>query len=123
MGRCLKCRHSVGSFAHLSGGRLSIATDSPNTLMCSSSFRLMRSVLLALLPLLVAPSAALAQKEIPKAPGFDQCPAGYVNTLGTTCVSPVYYEVAPTNGQACKAGWMNIGAGYCKKKKGPLGVL
>jgi hypothetical protein len=83
----------------------------------------MRSVLLALLPLLVAPSAALAQKEIPKAPGFDQCPAGYVNTLGTTCVSPVYYEVAPTNGQACKAGWMNIGAGYCKKKKGPLGCF
>ena len=59
----------------------------------------------------------------PQGPGFDQCPAGYVNTFGTTCVSPVYYEVAPTNGQACKAGWMNIGAGYCKKKKGPLGVL
>ena len=50
-------------------------------------------------------------------------PTGYVNTLGTTCVSPVYYEVAPTNGQACKAGWMNIGAGYCKKKKGPLGIF
>jgi len=83
----------------------------------------MRHVLLALVPLVLAPSAALAQKEIPKAPGFDQCPAGYVNTLGTTCVSPIYYEVAPTNGQACKSGWMNIGAGYCKKKKGPLGVL
>ena len=66
---------------------------------------------------------ALAQKEIPKAPGHDECPLGYVNTLGTTCVSPVYYEVAPTNGEACKAGWMNIGAGYCKKKKGPLGIL
>ncbi len=38
------------------------------------------------------------------------------------CVSRVY-EVAPTNGQACKAGWMNIGAGYCNKMKGPLGVL
>ena len=88
-----------------------------------AAFPLMRSVLLALLPLVLAPSAALAQKEIPKAPGFDQCPAGYVNTFGTTCVSPVYYEVAPTNGQVCKAGWMNIGAGYCKKKKGPLGVL
>ena len=43
-------------------------------------------------------------------------------TLGNTSVSPIYYEVAPTNGQACKAGWMNIGAGYCKKM-GPLGVL
>ena len=83
----------------------------------------MHKLLLALLPLELAPSAALAQKEIPKAPGFNQCPAGYVNTLGTTCVSPIYYEVTPTNGEALQAGWMNIGAGYCKKKKGPLGVL
>ena len=77
----------------------------------------MRRVLLALLPILLSPSAALAQKEIPKAAGHD------VNTLGTTCVSPVYYEVAATNGEACLEGWMNIGAGYCKKKKGPLGIL
>ena len=83
----------------------------------------LRKLLLSLMPLVLAPAAAFAQKEISKAPGFDQCPAGYVNTFGTTCVSPVYYEVAPTNGEACKAGWMNIGAGYCKKKKGPLGVL
>ena len=74
--------------------------------------------------LLVSTSApVLAQKEIPKAEGHDQCPLGYVNTLGTTCVSPIYYEVAPTNGKACLSGWVNIGAGYCKKKKGPLGVL
>ena len=79
----------------------------------------MRRCLLALLPILLTPAAALAQKEIPKAAGHDQCPMGYVNTLGTTCVSPVYYEVAPTNGEACLEGWMNIGAGYCKKKKGP----
>ena len=59
---------------------------------------------------------AVAQKEIPKAAGHDQCPLGYVNTLGTTCVSPIYYEVTPTNGKACPSGWMNIGAGYCKKK-------
>ena len=71
--------------------------------------------------LLVTAGPALAQKEIPKAVGHDQCPLGYVNTLGTTCVSPVYYEVAPTNGQACKAGWMNIGAGYCKKRRDPSG--
>tara|TARA_B100000405_G_scaffold125_1_gene120 strand:+ start:1117 stop:1356 length:240 start_codon:yes stop_codon:yes gene_type:complete len=63
------------------------------------------------------------QKEILKAEGHDQCPLGYVNTLGTTCVSPIYYEVAPTNGKACLSGWVNIGAGYCKKKKGPLGIL
>ena len=50
---------------------------------------------------------AYAQKEIPKAEGHDQCPLGYVNTLGSTCVSPIYYEVAPTNGEACHEGWMN----------------
>ena len=66
---------------------------------------------------------AFAQKEIPKAPGHDQCPLGYVNTLGTTCVSPIYYEVTPTHGEACPSGYVNIGAGYCKKKKGPLGIL
>ena len=83
----------------------------------------MKALLSAVLLLASAAPAALAQKEIPKAEGHDQCPLGYVNTLGTTCVSPIYYEVAPTNGKACKEGWMNIGAGYCKKKKGPLGIL
>ena len=82
----------------------------------------MRALLTAVLLLASAAPAALAQKEIPKAEGHDQCPLGYVNTLGTTCVSPIYYEVAPTNGEACKKGWMNIGAGYCKKKR-PLGIL
>ena len=71
----------------------------------------------------VGAPAALAQREIPKAEGHDQCPLGYVNTLGSTCVSPIYYEVAPTYGKACLAGWMNIGAGYCRKKKGPLGIF
>ena len=66
-----------------------------------------------MLPLVIASvaPAAIAQREIPKAPGHEQCPLGYVNTLGTTCVSPIYYEVAPTYGKACKSGWMNIGAG------------
>ncbi len=64
----------------------------------------------------VVGSSAHAQKEIPKAEGYDQCPLGYINTLGTKCVSPIYYEVEPTYGEACKSGWMNIGAGYCKKK-------
>ena len=82
----------------------------------------MKALLTAAL-LLASASPALAQKEIPKAEGHDQCPLGYVNTLGTTCVSPIYYEVAPTHGKACLEGWMNIGMGYCKKKKGPLGIL
>lgn len=81
----------------------------------------MKKVLLALFVLASSAPAAMAQKEIPKAPGHDQCPLGYVNTLGTTCVSPIYYEVAPTNGKACMSGWMNIGAGYCKKKT--LGIF
>jgi hypothetical protein len=71
----------------------------------------------------VGAPAARAQREIPKAEGHDQCPLGYVNTLGSTCVSPIYYEVAPTYGKACLSGWMNIGAGYCRKKKGPLGIF
>ena len=83
----------------------------------------MKSLLAALFLASSVAAPALAQKEIPKAEGHEQCPLGYVNTLGTTCVSPIYYEVAPTNGEACKEGWMNIGMGYCKKKKGPLGIL
>ena len=76
-----------------------------------------------LLALLVAASAApsQAQTRIPKASGYDQCPLGYVNDLGTHCVSPINYQVAPTNGQPCPSGWMNIGAGYCKKKT--LGIF
>ena len=65
---------------------------------------------------LMLPGAALAQKKIPKAQGHDQCPLGYVNTLGTTCVSPIPYEVQPSEGDACPSGWMNIGAGYCRRK-------
>ena len=82
-----------------------------------------KKALLTAALLLASASPALAQKEIPKAEGHDQCPLGYVNTLGTTSDSPVYYEVAQTHGKACKEGWMNSGAGYCKKKKGALGIL
>ena len=67
-------------------------------------------------------SFAMVSGEIPQAEGHDQCPLGYVNTLGTTCASPICYEIAPTNGKACKEGWMNICAGYYKKKE-PLGIL
>ena len=82
----------------------------------------------ALLPLraFTAPGGPLSfiGSERDTKDGQDQCPLGYVNTLGTTCVSPIYYEVAPTNGEACLEGWMNIGAGYSKKKKkGVLGIF
>ena len=46
-----------------------------------------RALLTAVLLLASAAPAALAQKEIPKAEGHDQCPLGYVNTLGLP-VSP-----------------------------------
>ena len=78
--------------------------------------RMVRFLALGVLLSLVAPTDALAQKKIPKAKGHNQCPLGYVNTLGTTCVSPIYYEMRATNGEACLSGWMNVGAGYCRKK-------
>ena len=64
---------------------------------------------------------ALAQNRIPKLPGYDQCPLGYVNDLKQSCYSPIYYQVQPTKGKPCLSGWMNIGAGYCKKKT--LGIF
>lgn len=87
------------------------------------NYHVMKKSLIVLIPLAIATAQppSMAQREIPKAPGHDQCPLGYVNTLGTTCVSPIFYEVAPTDGKACRSGWMNIGAGYCKKKT--LGIL
>ena len=72
------------------------------------------------LPLLGA-DPALAQKRIPKLPGYNECPLGYVNDLKQHCNSPINYEVRPTNGKPCLSGWMNIGAGYCKKKT--LGIF
>ena len=71
-------------------------------------------------PLLI-PGNAIAQKRIPKLPGYDECPLGYVNDLRQHCESPINYEVKPSNGQPCDSGWMNIGAGYCKKKQ--LGIF
>ena len=65
--------------------------------------------------------SAMAQNRIPKLPGYDQCPLGYVNDLKQSCYSPIYYQVQPTDGEACPSGWMNIGAGYCKKKT--LGIF
>jgi hypothetical protein len=77
------------------------------------------------LPLLtvtvLTPGPALAQKRIPKLPGYNECPLGYVNDLKQHCNSPIYYEVRPTYGKPCLSGWMNIGAGYCKKKT--LGIF
>ncbi|TWB89789.1 hypothetical protein FB106_112109 [Synechococcus sp. Ace-Pa] len=75
---------------------------------------------LLVLPLLT-PGTAQAQKRIPKLPGYDQCPLGYVNDLKQHCNSFIYYEVTPTAGKPCPSGWMNIGAGYCKKKT--LGIF
>ena len=85
-----------------------------------NSLRSIAALALVVTPLLGS-GAALAQNRIPKLPGYDQCPLGYVNDLKQSCYSPIYYEVQPTGGQACPSGWMNIGAGYCKKKT--LGIF
>ena len=58
----------------------------------------MIKALLTTTALVIASAAPALEEGVPKAVGHDQCPLGYVNTLGTTCVSPIYYEVAPTNG-------------------------
>ena len=79
----------------------------------------MKQALFALLVIASATPSAFAQEEIPKASGHDQCPLDYLYTLYTTCVSPIHYEVALTNGKASNWGWMNIGAGYFQK----LGIL
>ena len=47
---------------------------------------------------LAVPSSVLAQNKIPNAQGHNQCPLGYVNLLGTTCVFPITYKMKPTNG-------------------------
>jgi hypothetical protein len=76
---------------------------------------------LGVAPPLLSSQPAAAQTRIPKLPGYDDCPLGYVNDLKQHCVSPINYHVQPTNGQPCPSGWMNIGAGYCKKKT--LGIF
>ena len=43
-------------------------------------------------------------------------PPGLCQHPVPTIVSPIYYEMKPTNGEACPSGWMNVGAGYCRKK-------
>jgi hypothetical protein len=85
-----------------------------------NSLRVVAALALVGAPLLGS-GAALAQNRIPKLPGYDQCPLGYVNDLKQSCYSPIYYEVQPTGSKACLSGWMNIGAGYCKKKT--LGIF
>jgi len=75
----------------------------------------------SVVPSLLSIQPVSAQTRIPKLPGYNDCPLGYVNDLKQHCVSPINYEVQPTNGQPCPSGWMNIGAGYCKKKT--LGIF
>ncbi|MEY3544922.1 MAG: hypothetical protein RLZZ247_1079, partial [Cyanobacteriota bacterium] len=71
-----------------------------------NSLRVLAAFGLVAAPLLGS-GAALAQNRIPKLPGYDQCPLGYVNDLKQSCYSPIYYEVQPTGGKACLSGWMN----------------
>ena len=65
---------------------------------------------------LVLPGAAVAQKKIPKAAGHNQCPLGLRQHPRHHLCFSIAYEVQPSEGNACPSGWMNIGAGYCRKK-------
>jgi hypothetical protein len=81
--------------------------------------RLFLSLTLALVgsAVLLAPgSPASAQEVIPKLQAM--CPLGYVDTFNGKCstLGVVSTTVTPTNGDACPAGWMNIGGGYCRRK-------
>ena len=77
----------------------------------------MKALLTAVLLLASAAPAALAQKEIPKAEAMTS--ALWVTS---TRWGPPAFHPSTTRwlqpGKACKEGWMNIGAGYCKKRRG-----
>jgi hypothetical protein len=64
----------------------------------------------------VPASPASAQEVIPKLQAL--CPLGYVDTFNGKCstLGMVSTTVTPTNGEACPAGWLNIGGGYCRRK-------
>ena len=57
-----------------------------------------------------------AQRVVPKLGNI--CPMGYVDTLNGKCstLGLMTYTVKPTNGEACPAGWMNVGGRYCRLK-------
>lgn len=71
---------------------------------------------LSLAALGVLQTPVQAQRVVPKLGTL--CPLGYVDTLNGKCstLGLMTYTVKPTNGQACPAGWMNVGGGYCRQK-------
>ena len=78
-------------------------------------------VLFAAALVLASASQVLAQKEIPKAEGHDQCPLGYVNTFGTTCVHLSTTRLLPPTGRlARRAGWISAQA-IARRRKDLLG--
>ena len=77
--------------------------------------RLITTTCLLLISAATVSEPAYAQHKVEKLQSL--CPFGYVDSFNGYCVSPIYYKVSPTNGEACESGWMNIGGGYCKKKE------
>ncbi|MCT0201029.1 hypothetical protein KQ302_10620 [Synechococcus sp. CS-602] len=59
---------------------------------------------------------AQAQEVVPKLQAM--CPLGYVDTFNGKCspLGVITYTVAPTRGEACDSGWVNIGGGYCRRQ-------
>ncbi len=46
---------------------------------------------------------------------------GLPMTWSSTTLAPSIIQIKPTYGKPCESGWMNVGAGYCKKKN--LGIF
>ncbi len=66
--------------------------------------------------LLTTPMPAAAQREVPKIGSI--CPLGYVDLFNGRCstLGLMTYTLRPTGGEACPAGWMNVGGGYCRER-------
>ena len=90
----------------------------PATVLRATALRAtaLSATLLSLLGVAGLQVPALAQRVVPKLGNI--CPMGYVDTLNGKCstLGLMTYTVQPTNGQACPAGWMNVGGRYCRKK-------
>jgi len=74
------------------------------------------SLLAGLLTTVTTTGPARAQRVVPKLNSL--CPLGYVDTFNGKCstLGLMDYQVQPSNGQACPAGWFAVGGGYCRRK-------
>ncbi|NQV10326.1 MAG: hypothetical protein HQ527_04030 [Cyanobacteria bacterium] len=83
---------------------------------CSSSVPPLAASFCLIGSLVLLASGAQAQEVVPKLQAM--CPLGYVDTFNGKCstLGVITYTVAPTRGEPCESGWVNIGGGYCRRK-------